>query len=107
MRPARLGRLASAEVAEGPSSVPQHRQLVVLVEEHEERLQRSCLEDDVSAFRRVSSDVSKRPNAESSMISIAAEVSGTYACSRTSKTVEPRSWMKRGMAPLAMTTCVC
>ena len=60
--PVRLRVLSPAEVAEGPGSVPKHGELVVLVQQGEERRKSSLLEDVVSALGRVSGDISERPD---------------------------------------------
>lgn len=60
--PVRLRVLASAEVGQGPGCVPDHGDLVVLVEEGKERAQCLLLEDVVSALWRVTGDVAERPD---------------------------------------------
>lgn len=60
--PVGLGVLASAEVAEGPSGVPEHADLVGLVEEGEERTKGALLENVVAALGAVSSNVAESPN---------------------------------------------
>jgi hypothetical protein len=80
---------------------------VVLVQQDEKRLQSTSAENMVTAFGRVTSDVSKGPNAEEYSACRKLLFVETHACSRTSSTLEDRSWMKRGTALAAMTTCVC
>lgn len=60
--PIRLWVLPSAEVAQSPRRVSDHRQLVVLVEKREQRPESTRLEDKVSRFWRVSCNVSERPD---------------------------------------------
>lgn len=62
-----LRRFASTEVAQRPSSVTKHGELVVLVEKHEKWLQSTSLEDVISTFGRVTSDVTKSPDAKVSI----------------------------------------
>jgi len=54
--------LATAEVGEGPCSVSEHRNFVVLVEQSKQGEKRVLAENNVTAARAVSSNVSKRPN---------------------------------------------
>jgi hypothetical protein len=58
-----LRRLAAAEVAEGPSRVAEHGQLVVLVEEGEEGLEGTRAQDVVTALGRVAGNVTECPHA--------------------------------------------
>jgi hypothetical protein len=58
-----LRRLATAEVAECPSRVAEHRQLVVLVEEGEKGLEGTRAKNVVTALGRVTGNVTECPNA--------------------------------------------
>ena len=60
--PIGLGRLASAEVAERPSGIPEHAELVVLAKEVQQGTQSSLLQDVIAALRAVSSNVTERPD---------------------------------------------
>ena len=60
--PIRLGRLASAEVAERPSGIPEHAKLVVLAQEVQEWPESTLLENVVTARRAVSSNVAQCPD---------------------------------------------
>ena len=60
--PIGLGRLASAEVAERPSGIPEHAELVVLAQEVQQRPQSALLEDVVAALRAITSNVTQGPH---------------------------------------------
>lgn len=60
--PVGLRRLASAEIAERPSRIPEHAQFVVLAEQSEKRLQSSFLQYIVPALRTVACNITKGPN---------------------------------------------
>ena len=60
--PVGLRRLATAEVAQSPSSIPKHAQLAAVAKEGQERLESAATEDIITAVRAVSRDVAKRPD---------------------------------------------
>ena len=60
--PIRLRVLAAAEVAQRPRRIAQHRQLVVLAQQHQERLEGTRGEDVVSALGRVAGNVAQCPD---------------------------------------------
>lgn len=81
---------------------------MVLVEEGEKGLEGTGAKNVVTALGRVTGNVTECPNAaKMSRGRVTWQKRATYACSRTSRTLEERSWMKYGTAPALMTTCVC
>ena len=60
--PVRLGGLATAEVAQGPCSVPQHAQLAAVTKQVDKRAKSASLQDKVTAGRAVTGNVSKGPD---------------------------------------------
>ena len=60
--PVGLGRLAPAEVAQGPGGVTEHADLVVFAEEGQQGTEGTLLEDVVPALRAVTSDVTQSPD---------------------------------------------
>ena len=60
--PIGLGRLASAEVAERPSGIPEHAELVVLAKEVQQWPESALLEDVVAACGAIASNVAQRPH---------------------------------------------
>jgi len=60
--PVRLRRLATAEVAERPSGVAKHAQLVVFAQKLEQRPQGALLENIVSALWAISCNVAESPD---------------------------------------------
>lgn len=60
--PIRLRRLAAAEVAQGPGSVAQHAQLPAIVDEVQQRTQSTGVENEVTALRAVTRNVTKGPD---------------------------------------------
>lgn len=60
--PVGLGGLATAEVAKGPGRVAEHAQLTAIVDEVQERAQGTSTENEITAVRAVTSNVSKGPN---------------------------------------------
>ena len=57
-----LRGLSTAEVAQGPGSIPQHANFVVLAQKSEEGPEGTLLEDIIPALWAVTSDVPQRPN---------------------------------------------
>ena len=57
-----MRRLASAEVAQSPSGVAKHAELVVLAEEVKEWPESTLLEDIITARRAVAGNVTQSPN---------------------------------------------
>ena len=103
--PLRLRVLAPAKVAQSPGSIPQHRQLVVLIQQQQQRLQCSSLEDVIPASRRVTGNVTQGPDTAGQFHAL-TPAENTYACSRTSKTLDDSSSMNLGTAPFSITTLV-
>lgn len=60
--PVRLGRLAPAEVAQGPGGVTEHADLVVFAEEGQQGTEGTLLEDVVPALGTVTGDVAQSPD---------------------------------------------
>lgn len=60
--PVGLGGLATTEVAQGPGSVAEHAQLAAIVDEVQEGAQSTGAQNEVTAVRAVTSNVSKGPN---------------------------------------------
>jgi hypothetical protein len=60
--PVGLRGLATAEVAEGPSCVAEHAQLTAIVDEVQERAQGTGTQNEITAVRAVTSNVSEGPN---------------------------------------------
>lgn len=60
--PVWLRRLATAEVAQGPGSVPQHAQLAAVTQEGKQWTQGTSLQDKVTTCGTVTGNVSKSPD---------------------------------------------
>ena len=70
--PVRLGGLATAEVAEGPGGVAKHAQLASIVDEVQEGAQGTSTEDEITAVRAVTGNVSESPDGLLSHIGLGA-----------------------------------
>jgi hypothetical protein len=60
--PVRLGGLATAEVAESPCGVAEHAQLAAIVDEVQEGAKSTGTENEITAVRAVTSNVTKGPD---------------------------------------------